>query len=349
MRSRLLLAVAGVGALLAGAPVGAAPREPVGEERPVSASSTRALGLLQSAARAARTRSWSGTQHIVSVRDGSPSLTVLRVTHLPGTGSAVHVLAPTGSDEGVVVPDVPDARLLRLLATHYDLAVAGTMACQGHQAYVVEARRPGVTGEGAVAGRYWVDRASRLVLRRDVLDQRGAVVRSSTFVELDLTAVTTSAVLSTPIRPTGQVLSAEALQVLRDEGWRVQSALPGGMELFEARLHESDGAEVLQLSYSDGLSTQSLFAQRGEPAREPVGTARPVGEGTVWVTQGTPERLVWAGAGRTWTLVTDAPSTTVAQTVLALPHVPDAQVDDGVLDRVWRGMARVGRWVNPFH
>lgn len=347
MRVRALAVVAGLGALLAGLPVRAsAPTEPVGDERPVSAASVRALGLLQSAARAARTRAWSGTQHVVSVRDGQPRFTVLQVSHRPGAGSAVHVLSAGGGPvDGVVVADAPDARMLQLLAEHYDLSVSGATDCLGHPSYLVEARRPGVTGPGALAGRYWVDRTSRLVLRREVLDEQGDVVRSSAFVSLQLGAAAAPTAAGVPMHATGELLSETALQGLQAKGWRVQRVLPGGMELFEARLHEQD---VLQLSYSDGLSSMSLFAQRGEPADEPDGTARPVGDGTVWVSQGSPERVVWAGEGHTWTLVTDASSATVSQTVLALPHRPSLTEDDGLARRVWRGMGRVGAWLNPF-
>ena len=112
-------------------------------------------------------------------------------------------------------------------------------------------------------------------------------------------------------------------------------------------MHEGDAGDVLQLSYSDGLSTLSLFVQKGELPDKEEGTARPVGGGTVWVSAGTPERIVWAGEGRTWTLLSDAPESTVADALLVLPHT-QTPVEDGAVSRVWRGMAVVGAWLNPF-
>ena len=89
----------------------------------------------------------------------------------------------------MVTPEL-DERLLGLLAQHYDLAVAGEGRCVGRAAHVVEARRPGVAGAGAVAGRFWLDAASGLVLRREVYDARGERLRSSAFVELSVQAPT---------------------------------------------------------------------------------------------------------------------------------------------------------------
>jgi len=119
-------------------------------------------------------------------------------------------------------------------------------------------------------------------------------------------------------------------------------------DLFEARLHDTGATPVLQLSYSDGLSTLSLFVQRGWLDGDPAGTARSLDGGTVWVEQGAPERVVWSGGEFTWTLVSDAASETVTEAVTALPHQLSVVDDDGVPERVWRGMARVGGWLNPF-
>ena len=222
------------------------PPVPDHDRPPVTTSSAQAVGLLESAATAARTLTWSGTQQVVSTRFGEPRLTVLEIQHAPGAGSTVRVLL---SQDQAVASDVLDQSLLSLLTRHYDLRVAGDSVCAGHHARVVE-----------------------------------------------------------------------------------------------ARMHE----DVLQLSYSDGLSTLSLFVQAGELPGDPGGSARPMGGGTVWVSPGATERVVWSGDGRTWTLLSDAPGSTVEDTVLVLPHTAAAVTDDGVLDRAWRGMSRVGSWLNPF-
>lgn len=353
MNLRYVALVIGAGAIVAALPGWAGTTPGVGDERlEVSTTSERAQRLLSSAERAARSRSWVGVQHVVSVRGGFPTLTVLRLSHQPGVGSRVRVLSPAGTDAANIAADQPsDGRMLALLGEHFDLTIAGQGLCAGRRAVIVEARRRGVRGPAAVAGRFWIDSTSGLVLRREVLDTAGSVIRTAAFVQMATSPPRPTAVPTAEqvVRPTGKLLSAAELADLEAEGWPVPRTITSApFDLFEARLHEGGATPVLQLSYSDGLSTLSLFVQRGWLDGEPAGTARSMGGGTVWVEQGAPERVVWSGGGFTWTLVSDAPSETVTEAVAALPHSPPAVGDDGVPDRVWRGMARVGGWLNPF-
>jgi negative regulator of sigma E activity len=351
-RLRLLLLVTGLGALMSGGPVFAVVA-PDGDGITRVQQSGRAMTLLESAARTARTSSWSGTQHVVSTRSGEPRFTVLQIQHTPGTGSTIRVL--TSEDEAVAA-DSLDQNLLLVLARHYDLRILADSMCSGRRVHVVEALRPGLTGPSAIAGRFWVDQATGLLLRRDVLDEEGEIVRTSSFVSLAITPLPSAPIPAAYVnrgvlRPSGRHLDDGQLQVLEAKGWPVASALPSGLELFEARLHDGDSGDVLQLSYSDGLSTLSLFIQNGVlPGGHHVvpGTARPMAGSTVWVSPGAAEQVVWSGGGRTWTLVSDAPQATIVQAVTVLPHTKAAAVDDGVVSRAWRGMSRVGSWLNPF-
>lgn len=350
-RLRLLLLVTGMGALMSGGPAFAVVA-PEGEGVAVSQQSARAVTLLESAARTARTATWSGTQHVVSTRSGEPRFTVLQIQHTPGTGSTIRV---PGSEEEALAADSLDQKLLLLLARHYDLRISADTSCAGHRVRVVEALRPGLTGPAALAGRFWVDQTTGLLLRRDVLDEDGDIVRTSSFVSLTIapgaSKLTPAAYTKRDVlRATGRHLDDAQLQALQAQGWPVSTALPSGLELFEARLHDGDSGDVLQLSYSDGLSTLSLFVQKGElPAGSGVqGSARPMAGSTVWVSPGAAEQVVWSGGGRTWTLVSDAPQTTIVQAVTALPHTRTLRVEDGLASRTWRGMSRVGSWLNPF-
>ena len=69
----------------------------------------------------------------------------------------------------------------------------------------------------------------------------------------------------------------------------------------------------------------------------------------MWEAPGEPERAVWAAEGRTWTLVSDADPVVVDEVIAMLPHAPRQVSADGLAPRVWRGMSRVGAWMNPFH
>ncbi len=355
MKLRYLALVTGAGALVGGLPSWASTTPGHASERLVASPTTlQAHRLLELAAESSRSRSWVGVQHIVSVRDGYPTFTVLRLSHQPGSGSQVTVLnADNDETAGVSVVQPTDSRMLSLLKQHYELAVAGEAECTGRRAMVVEARRRGMSGPAAVAGRFWIDTASHLVLRREVLDTAGSVIRSAAFVEMTTEPAVSSAEQvgnRQVVRPNGELLGTAALSDLEAEGWPVPRTITtASLDLFEARLHEGGATPVLQLSYSDGLSSLSLFVQRGWLDGDPAGTARSMGGGTVWVEQGAPERVVWSGGEFTWTLVSDAASETVTEAVSALPHQLSAIGDDGVPDRVWRGMARVGGWLNPFN
>jgi MucB/RseB N-terminal domain len=365
-RSRQLLLVVGVVALLSVCPVlpvpvssAAVPPTPP-PPGPAAADEAAALALLGEAARAARTRSYTGTSFVGTWRGGSSTSAVVPVSHAPGASTDLRLVAGGAEGGGVVpVPAVtPDARLLGLLAAHYALDVVAPGSCAGRSAQVVEARRP----DGRVAGRFWVDAASSLVLRREVYDETGARLRSSAFVDLSVVPDAPAARLAVPVAasaapaalggaaavaddPTGP--PADVAQ-LRAAGWAVPDALPGGFELYDARTPRHGGAEVLHLSYSDGLSTLSLFAQPGDVGDGPGdGFARqPFSGADVWVAEGSPERMVWQGGGRAYTVVSDGSATALPGIVGALPH--DAAADTGALARVGRGLARIGSWVDPF-
>jgi sigma-E factor negative regulatory protein RseB len=243
-----------------------------------------------------------------------------------------------------------DRALLRVLAGAYELRVAGPGRCTGREADVVEARRP---AGGAVAGRFWLDRETGLLLRREVYDEQGRRVLSSAFVDLQMTPAVVGA--SPTVRGSadrGSPVSRSELESMREQGWHVPKELPGRFALFETRTrdHGEDGSreQVLHLAYSDGLSTTSLFAQPGDLGAEPPEgfVRREVGGHPVWAKDGSPERLVWAGGGRVWTLVSDAPDSAVAAAVETLPH--EALPDTGARARIERGLSRLGSWLNPF-
>lgn len=348
----LLLAGAGVVLLCLSAPPHAAARplpEPSRAPSPAVVAELEALALLRAAVTAGRARTYSGTQHLASHRQGRASSTTVRLRHVPGLGTDVQVSggASVDGDQDVarsVGADLLDERGVALLAEHYALAVVGEDGCAGRRAAVVESRVDGSDPRATPAGRFWVDRDSGLVLRREVYDAEGRTVRSSAYVDLRVTGGPVAVRAADAM--TGDPVEPGSLE----PGWPRE--LPGPFALVDVRARDvreaGRDAEVLQLVYSDGLSTTSVFAQRGSLSGPPAEGFREerVGGSTVWVRGSSPERVVWSAEGRTFTVLSDAPAEAVREAVLALPHERPGR--DGLLRRAVRGAARVGGWVNPF-
>ena len=334
MKRVRLLVLAGAGALLVSAPPVAAheaPDPPAGEPD----GEPQALSLLVSAVRSARSRAWSGTQHVSSWHGGTVTSAVVDVRHDAGGGTRV-ATAPTADRTargGLAVPlslpaAVPDERLLPVLDARYLLAVADDATVAGRATRVVEARRT----DGQVAGRFWVDRDTGLPLRREVYDTAGHPLRSTTVVDLAVGPLTAR---TSPVAQLQPIAGPDP------------ATLPGGFALFDERAVTHSGAQVLSRSYSDGLSTLTVFRQPGQLGEQPAAgfTPREVDDGTVWVRAGPIEQAVWSGSGQVFTLVSDAGPEATLPAVRALPH--DRDPDDGVGARLRRGFARIGSWVNP--
>lgn len=336
-RRRLLVVAVGTGLVLSVAPASAA----VDRGRTDSAARAQeAVALLERAATAARQLSYTGTQYVASWRGGVADTSLVELAHDPVHGSFVSAAAGEHPEVAGATAFL-DLRMLDRLAASYDLAVSGTGRCTGRDASVVEARR----ADGGVAGRFWVDRDSGMLLRREVFDEQGRRVRSAAFVDLAVQGDATAAPAVGSSRLSGGERPAQALlERLRDEGWHVAEALPDGFALFEAR---RDG-EVLHLAYTDGLSVLSLFAQDGGLGADAIdGFAPESVDGTpVWVRRTAPERVVWQGGGQVWTLVSDGTEASVQAAVLALPH--DAPVEEGLRARLSRGASRLAGMLNPF-
>ena len=70
--------------------------------------------------------------------------------------------------------------MLDLLARNYAVVRAGEGQVCGRPTTVIEARRP----DGTAAGRFHIDKATGLMLRRELLDQQGREVNLTFFTEI---------------------------------------------------------------------------------------------------------------------------------------------------------------------
>ena len=308
----------------------------------------RAVDLLERSGRSWSEVSFSGTQYLTLGGEAGSSGAVVEVTHRAGGATRVRVV-------GVGAHQVPAADAGRWLASagpvellvdSYEVGWAGSAAVAGRPAEVVDARR----SDGSLAGRFWVDRETGLTLRREVFDEDGSLRQARAFVDVRVRTGDVAAVAGasgTTGVPAG--LDRDDLVALRQDGLSCPEELGQGLVLYEAREVEGAGGErAVQLSYSDGLQSVSVFEQRGrlDDARMSGYEASRVGRGTVYSRPGPPAWATWSTGGTVVTVVSDDPEL-LPVVVTALPPV-DGSGEHGVLARLARGASRVAGWFNPF-
>ncbi|HVF20213.1 MAG TPA: hypothetical protein VNA14_08215, partial [Mycobacteriales bacterium] len=105
--------------------------------------------------------------------------------------------------------------------------------------------------------------------------------------------------------------------------------------------------EQLHLTYSDGVSTLSLFQQRGRLDTGSLDGFRriKVGDTGAYASTTFPRRVVWSGDGVVFTLVAECQQDMLEGVVEALPHKDPGR---GLVGRLSAGVRRIGSWVNPF-
>lgn len=306
-----------------------------------------AVDLLHRAMAAPDTVSYSGTQFVAawSALGGASTGAVVDMAHRAGGATEVRV---HGSRPMSAIDERSGAAWLAdgggpvdLLVRAYDVVLVGVATVAGRAAHVVEARRP----DGSAAARLWLDTEFALPLRREIYDEAGAVRAASAFVELKFhSAVTHPALRRDPGSVVTTSLRRTDLARMRDNGWSCPDELEGGLVLYQARWV----GEAVQLSYSDGVVTVSVFEQKGrlDPRTLHGYAAREVGGGVVYSTPGPPATFTWSAGDWVVTVVADAPAETMDAVLAALP--PEEPDDRGLLGRIGKGALRIASWFNPF-
>jgi negative regulator of sigma E activity len=233
------------------------------------------------------------------------------------------------------------AQQLALLQAGYVLTYAGNGAAGGRPAEIVAADRP----DGTLAARYWLDRQTGLPLRRQLFDSQARMVSDISITDLRLGPRALGNMPSAGTNPWAGQLSGASIAALRAQGWPLPGELPDGMILFAASQTPAEGGPVIGLSYSDGLSVISLFVQRGELPRALAGWQRiAIGGKDAYAVDPDGETIAWSGGGYVFTMIADAPLTTVNRAVAALPQ----SGSPGFWARLGRGFRRLASWANPF-
>ena len=340
-------------------PPGRAAASPPGDAREdYAGSDVAALRLIERASSAEATTAYEGTQFVASWGSRSTSH-LLHVRHEPGRGTTVQMLGNGARSGGGLREDregvsaLDNAEALDLLTRNYDVLTSGVDSVAGREADVIEAWRRHDAGREHPVARFWLDRGSGVLLRRESYDATGRTVRGSAFFDIRVHEPMLAGFA--PSSPGGSAspdpsdsdedqLRAQDLTEMESAGWICPPRLADGLELRAARRLSNASGRVVHLTYSDGLATVSVFEQRGRLDDKGLAGFRQVslGGGTVHVRDGLPQQLVWMSRGTVFAVVTDAPDETVAAVVAALPMAEPA--DMGLLARLGRGFARAAAW-----
>lgn len=342
--------------LVAPGPIAAAPTRDsrlgvAPDPRPTS--DARARHLLQRVAAAEDTVPYSGVQFVSAWSATGAASSLVEVQNVPGEGTALRVRGSAAGPAAAMFTGAPDARVgsslnrgpIELLGQNYTLRYAGRADATGRPAQLVE--MIGVGGE--VAARFWVDKSTGLLLRRELYDSAGRTVRASAFAQLQVGRRAVPSHLPPVVqRQAATRLTTRQVSELQHRGWACPDTMAGTLTLYDTRRVELSTGTVLHLSYSDGLSTVSVFQQTGTIGEEGLdGYDRVRGpDGTRYVRSGIPQQVVWAAGDVVYSVVADAPPAVVDAVMADLPQ-PNAE-QRGMLGRLGRGLDRVGSWVNPF-
>ncbi len=300
---------------------------------------------------------FEATMVVVSVDDGGPGVTEVALRKDADgdlTVAAAEAWLIARDETSAMFRDAEAGQLVRLgqvqalpftvaeADRNYDVGVDGRAQLRTGPAVAVGFRRDDVLRE-----RLYVDDATSLVVRRETYDVAGAPVRVAALTDLQVTDAQMEQMEAAGETALAhrEPLSPRRVRRMAGHGWDVPTTVGAGFEL-RAGFTVDEGAAV-QLVYSDGLYTLSVYEQPGRvDARALDGAVRSDRDGIpVYRWPGAePERMVWNGDEHTFTAVTDAPADVLMDAVGDLPHDPAP----ALATRLTRGLSRLGSWLWPF-
>jgi sigma-E factor negative regulatory protein RseB len=176
----------------------------------------------------------------------------------------------------------------------------------GRPTQVVAVRRAG----GPVRARFYVDEISGLLVRRDVLSTNGKLLRSVRYTRL----VTSDVAPAVPTVPSAGAVTKITTDV--GDEFAVPERVGSGFRLL-GRYQHPDG--VVQLFYSDGLFSLSVFEQPGlvDWSSLPDGgrSTSVASERARWYASDAGSVVVWGRDGLALTGVSDAPPEALREAV----------------------------------
>jgi hypothetical protein len=191
--------------------------------------------------------------------------------------------------------------------------------------------------------RLYVDRATGLLLRRELLDSHGIPYRSVAFSTINLGSAALTAAATAAPRAARSQEPAPARHLKTP--YKLKSRIGSGYRRLGA--YKSGG--VVHQYFSDGLHGLSVFEQRGHLKSSKADLAGETGSGRRVEIAGRTmraysasvgEAVVWESDGVVYTAVTDAPWSDLAGAVEDLPHADPP----GRLRLVAQAVVSLFRW-----
>lgn len=324
--------------------------------------------LLERASTAIRTTPFTAEALWVTWLDGQSHVTRSSVRNDPGGELVV------GSEDGTIVRIGRDSAGLADGEASWILAVPAGAAADPREAlkaleakYEVAAPKPERVmdrpcvrldirrrSDGSLRERLWLDEETGLEFRRETYDVHGHPVRLIAYLSLDLAGAPGTAGrglvrITKPTQPRRQDASEvqpAGLEALKAAGWTLPEALPGGYEPIGMYVLSSGEAQPLQITYSDGLYTVSVFQQPGDvdwaslrPGAEQVAD---LGWRAYHWPGAFPATIVWEADGRTYAVVGDAPADDLRAIAQAIPR----SRPPSFVVRLGRGIHRLWSWMS---
>lgn len=326
------------------------------------------VALMTAAVSACRTVSYRGVQIVAWTSPEGSSSYLLDVWHRSGQAElakadndgdadGAHSGQAPAAGSGVSVGVLSITRpMLKLMRANYVIEYTGTGSANSRPAEVVTIWRR----DGSLAARYWLDRSTSLPLRREMYDRSGHRVSEGAFIDLTIGENEVGiepGTVGPAWRPYAPAMSRKKaarpssarLLALKASGWPVNRTLAGNMTLEDVTSTATPSGQVVDASYSDGLSVISVFMEHGKLAGRLPGWHRTRIAGlTLYVTAAgdlDEQGLAWSADGVVYTVIADAPPNTVTEVVAQLPH----ERAEGFWARVARGLKRIGSWFDPFN
>ena len=257
-----------------------------------------ASALLSRAAQSARTLNYTGT----IVYQGGLTVETSRLVHVNDGGDEQEKLVNLDGPAREVIRQsgevrcyYPDSKLVRIEPRTFRNAfpsISPQQLASLTQYYVVKRGEPGrIAGREAQGWQFtprdnlryghefWTDPSTGMLLKARTLNERGEVVQQFAFIEL-----TVGAKLDRDAaKPTWEIAPSD-WQVKQtkmggptdivDTGWQVGKVPPGFVKIVEGRRNVRERFDLLQIVYSDGLVSISVFIDTRRSAPHQLGRAQ---------------------------------------------------------------------------